>query len=317
MVWLVWLVVARVELYSGALGGAEPFTFSNETMASVFLLERAFPAGSSLWDSRTETELAGMSAFHADGANIRISVPLGSNLMYHRWQVPKDLCPAPAFLLFAEYKLIATAKFRSDTPVCFFVDPRSIGHMASVTVTARNPGTEIQYFVSKTDAPDLECQSWMVSESVNCFVPYAKPFFVRVGHIEEQDVELKIEYSAIYDSSAERVPTGCGIEKIPSNMGGSELELNAVNVCMSLRMQTIVVAVKCAVVLCVLVLIGASAHLMGYGNFKHWLTLSSEVPLKNIREGCTTAACSEAQPTKFSLASSSFSSDLSEDIHRI
>ena len=317
MVWLVWLVVARVELYSGAFGGAEPFSFSNETMASVFLLERPFPAGSTLRDSQTETDLTGMSAFQADGANIRISVPLGSNLMYHRWQVPRDLCPAPAFLLFAEYKLMATARFTSESPVCFFVDPRSIGHMASVTVTARNPGTEIQYYVSKTDAPDLECQSWLVGESLNCFVPYAKPFFVRVGHIEGQDVELKIEYSAIYDSQAERVATGCGIEKIPSNMGGSGLELNAVNVCTSLRMQTIVVAVKCAVVLCVLVFIGVAAHVMGYGNFKHWLTLSSEVPLKSIREVCPEAACREAQPTKFSLASSSFSSDLSEDIHRV
>lgn len=315
MVWLVSLLFSRIQLFTGDFRAGESSGFSNKSLTSVFLGQSRFPQGASLTLADEKTDLSELSAIQASGDHFEISVPSGES-PYYRWQIPTDFCPAPSYLIHAECELIANIKLKATGPTCFFVDPRKSGHIMSMTVQGRRPFAKIEYFVANSNNSDYECMSWIANESLNCFIPYAKPFFARLVGIEGEEVQLNVEYSSIRESGAS-TENGCDVIQIPAKgLDVREVGFVIEKTCVSRAMREVFIIARCLAVLFVLVTIGFTGHFMGYCDFKNWFNVSTEVKMKSLRDVCTVAAFKDTHEGQFSLAlSDSFSSDLSEAVH--
>jgi hypothetical protein len=159
--------------------------------------------------------------------------------------------------------------------MCFFVDPKGIGHLIAVATRSSRPLT-IQFFVNKSKTPHYECSSFP-NQTIRCSSPFDQPFFVRISGVAEALLDLEIEYSVTYDAESK---AGCFVSTIPTAfLTGSSSIFQSHNYCVTRMQETVRLVVKVSALTAIILMVAVIFQWLGYWNFCEWMKMPGEMPV--------------------------------------
>jgi hypothetical protein len=257
--------------------------FSFKNSAGVFLPSAPFPLGAHhTVDGRNES-IEEFRSLQIDNSSTVFQFPNTKHFNLTYWSIPANLCPAPSYLLNADFHITSRTTFRSLTDLCFFVDPKGIGHLITVVVKS-NRLLNIQFYVNNSNQPVYECVSKCPNCQLTCSSPFDQPFFLRITGAINDSLSLEIKYSIRYPSETRN---GCFVSQIPSAMIAAEDSsvLQPQNYCVTLHQEMVRSTVKISALAVIALSIALLYQHLGYWDFRGWAAMPSAVECQDRIHG--------------------------------
>jgi hypothetical protein len=282
----------------------------------VFLPSAPFPLGARHTINGKNQSIEEFRSLQIENSSTVFLFPGTKHFNLSYWRIPLNLCPSPSYLLNADFHITSRTTFYPTADLCFFVDPKGIGHLIKI-VTRSARALDIQFYVNNSNEPHYECASVCPNRTVTCSSPFDQPFFVRIGGVGATFFSLEIEYSIIYSTDT---PKGCFVSQIPTVLlaGEDSPILQPQNYCVTLQQQTKKVTVRFGALAMIIFLIAALSQWLGYWEFSRWTEMPDDVHLADRQHG-TISVDSTFDPGRlftgtFMLESSSASSSPSDSL---
>jgi hypothetical protein len=287
--------------------------FSFFDSAGIFLPSAPFPLGARRTvDGRTQS-IEEFRSLQIENSSTVFLFPNTKRFNLSYWRIPLNLCPAPSYLLNADFHITSRTSFYSSSDLCFFADPNGIGYFIIVTTQSTRRLT-IQFYVNNSNRPHSECLSECPNCVVTCSSPFDQPFFLRIGGSANETLSLAIEYSIRY---TEETKNGCFVSQIPTAViaGEDSAVLQPQNYCVTLQQQTMKCAVKVGALAAVVVSIAMLCQHLGLWDFGGWVAIPRAVEAADLMRGTISVEFDlKNTTTPFLFESGSDSSSLSDPV---
>jgi hypothetical protein len=253
------------------------FTIVNST--GVFLPSIPFPLGARQTFNGTNQSIEEFRSLQIENSSTVFQFPNAKRFALTYWRIPPNLCPAPSYLLNADFHITSRSLFQSSSDLCFFVDPRGIGYLITVVTSSVHILT-IQFYVNHSNNPHYECVSVCPKCPLICPSPFDQPFFVRIPGVANCSLSLHIECSIRHPADQKN---GCFVSRIPTALltGEDSLLLQPQNSCISLPQRQMRSIVKIAAIVTFALSIAILGHRLGYWDFSGWTDLPHGVEYPN------------------------------------
>jgi hypothetical protein len=310
------LCFARVVLQKETipLSHESNFAFANST--GVFLPSIPFPSGARQRVNGQDLSIEEFHSLRIDNTTTEFHFPDTAHLDLAYWRIPPLLCPSHSYVLHADFHITSRSSLLPSADLCFFVDPRCVGHVITIATHSAAP-VRIQFYVNNSIIPYYECEGQRPNQTLRCSSPFDQPFFARITGGARS---LQIEYSVTYRAEA---ANGCRLAPIPNlAVSGDSPDLHSQNQCVTLTQETLHLALKAAALVTVLFMIAVFFQRLGYWNFCEWMKMPGDVPVVKAGFGSvavetpiTATRMAVFQVGSF-LSDESESSELSEPIEK-
>jgi hypothetical protein len=249
----------------------------------VFLPSAPFPLGARHTINGQNQSIEEFRSLQIENSSTVFQFPDTKRFNLSYWRMPLNLCPSPSYLLNADFHITSRTTFYPAGDLCFFVDPKGIGHLIKfVTRSART--FDIQFYVNNSNDPHYECASVCPNQTLTCSSPFDQPFFVRIGGVAATFLSLEIDYSVTYSADPQK---GCFVSQIPTTLlaGEDSPILQPQNYCVTLQQQTTRLVVRLAAIATILVAVAATYQWTGYWDFSRWTQMPGDVPFADRMHG--------------------------------
>jgi hypothetical protein len=287
------------------------FAFPNST--GIFLPSSPFPLGARQTVNGRNQSIEEFRSLQIENSSTVFQFPATKRFDLACWRIPSAFCPAPSFLLNADFHIFSRTSFYSAADLCFFADPRGLGYRLSITATSPHI-ISIQFFVNNSNHPYYECASLYPNQTFTCSSPFVEPFFVRIEGAGGANLALEIEYTVRY---SEETTNGCFVSQIPTTFLAAEDSpvLQPQNFCVTLQQQTMRIAVKLSALVAILLATAVMCQWLGYWDFRGWTAVPGGVQCPDMLHGTVSVEFDALRllgPTPFLLQPDSDSSPLSD-----